>query len=99
MIFWFIIASLASWRIARFIIEDNGPWNLFGKFRDKFGTEGIAKPGSFADLIGCYYCLGLYTSVPFAIALGNNLWEMLAYLFALSAAVVIVNIVIKRIGE
>lgn len=93
----FLLAVLASWRIARMIIEDNGPFNIFGRFRDKIGVEGLPTPGSLADLMGCYYCLSMYTSIPFAAWLSNDIPSFFVYWLAVSAGAAGINVIMKRI--
>lgn len=93
----FILAVLGSWRLCRFIIEDAGPLNVFGWLRDKIGTEGIPRAGSLADLMGCYYCLSMYTSIPFAVWLATSIQEFLVYCLAISAGVAGINVIMKRI--
>ncbi len=42
-----LILSLASWRLANFIVKEAGPFNLSASFRNKFPLGGLTN---------CLYC-------------------------------------------
>ena len=47
----FVMAGLATYRLARFSIKDDGPFNVFGRWRALCGVvDGVEpKAGSMAD--------------------------------------------------
>lgn len=52
-----VIAILAVWRVAKLIAEENGPWGIITKFKDKFTSE----------LFTCIYCLSIWLGLVAAL--------------------------------
>ncbi len=60
--------GLASWRLAAFLIDDDGPFHLMSKFRQLIGIEetdfGLNVPDWFPlNLYGCVSCMSLWTAI------------------------------------
>jgi len=73
-----ITVGFAAWRISSMLVNEEGPWNLFGKIRRLVGigvTEnGIEyhNGGMLASLFSCVWCFSVWAS--------PALW--IVYLFA-----------------
>lgn len=77
----FILAVLALWRITHLVAEEDGPWNIIYRIRKAAGT------GFFGSLLDCFYCVSIWTAIPFGYWLGANWTEKFLYWWALSGAV------------
>ena len=72
--FEFTILALATWRLSRLIAQEDGPFSLMAKFRDR------AKLGGLFD---CIYCVSVYVGAGvYALWLFAPLWIM--YVAAIS---------------
>ena len=60
-----IIAGLATYRLARFSVKDDGPFNVFGRWRALCGVvDGVEpKAGSMADLVTCSRCATVWAAI------------------------------------
>lgn len=67
-----ILIGLAAWRIASLLVNEDGPFNVFGRLR---GLLGLNTPGEITGflptLFGCIWCISIWT----ALAMWG-LWEL-----------------------
>lgn len=96
----FLIFSLATWRIASLLVQEDGPFRIFRRLREMTGIEhdddGNVEmiPESFwADLLSCMWCTSIWVAFGWTI-----FWLMVpefaakwATFFALSAGAVIID--------
>src|SRR5262245_36761387 len=83
--FFFFVGALGVWRLTHLLYAEDGPWDLIFLLRRRAGH------GFFGGLLDCFYCLSIWTAVPFALAIGDT-WRRRALLWpALSAAAIIIN--------
>jgi Protein of unknown function (DUF1360) len=80
LIYPFIIATLAVWRVTHLIAEEDGPFDVIIKIREKIGNNVIGQ------LMDCFYCLSLWISMPFAYFISSNWQEGILHWLALSGA-------------
>ncbi len=78
--FYFIISSLAVWRLAHLFSKEDGPFDIIFLMRQKAGA------GFFAKLLDCFYCLSIWMALPFGIWLGINWIQKILLWIALSGA-------------
>jgi hypothetical protein len=80
--FWarFVVASLATWRIAHLLAYEDGPGDLLVKLRVRLGH------GFWGKLMDCFYCLSLWVAVLFAPVVTRRLPEAALIWVALSGA-------------
>jgi hypothetical protein len=64
--YYLILGTLGVWRITHLLNAEAGPWDLFG------GLRRLAGDGMAGALLDCFYCLSLWISAPFALALGQG---------------------------
>ncbi len=76
----FVLSTLAIWRIAHLLSQEDGPFDIVINFRKLFGT------GFFGSLLDCFYCLSLWIAVPFAFLLCNEWLQGIITWLALSGA-------------
>ena len=81
--YWFLLGSLAVWRVTHFLHAEDGPWRLSARLRRRAGC------GFFGELLDCFYCLSLWVALPLALSLGNSWGECLLLWPALSAAAIL----------
>ena len=78
--YWFLLGSLAVWRVTHLLQAEDGPWRLSARLRRQAGS------GFFGELLDCFYCLSLWVALPFAWVLGAGWGERAVLWLALSGA-------------
>ncbi len=78
--YWFVLGTLAVWRIAHLLNAEDGPWNLLT------GLRRAAGPGFWGNLLDCFYCLTFWIAVPFAYFLGEGWKERVLLWLAFSGS-------------
>ena len=58
--FYFVMASLAVWRITHLLNAEDGPWQMLARLRKQAGA------GFWGELLDCFCCLSLWLAAPFA---------------------------------
>lgn len=84
----YVLAALATWRVAHLIAEEDGPADLVLRLRLRLGTGWL---GSWMD---CFHCLSIWVAMPFAVAVARSLGEWVLAWLALSGAACL----LERIG-
>ena len=74
------MAALATWRLTHLLAEEDGPSEAIVRLRVRAGTSWAG------DLLDCFYCLSLWTSAPFAVAVARRRREVPVVWLALSGA-------------
>jgi hypothetical protein len=57
--FRFIVATLATWRVAHLLAFEDGPFAIVARLR--------AAAGRFGGVLDCFYCLSLWVAAPVAL--------------------------------
>jgi hypothetical protein len=83
--FRFLIAALATWRLAFLLSRERGPWDVFGLLRR--ATEG----GVVGELLKCVKCVGLWVAVPFAFFVRGDWWELVVTWLALAGVTAMID--------
>lgn len=74
----FIIAILATYRLAHLLPEDEGPFFIFTRIRNYTATKAMNENdplGFWANIdsgVNCVYCCGLYAAI---LVTGLVLWQ------------------------
>jgi hypothetical protein len=74
----FLIAILATYRIAHLLPEDEGPFFIFTRIRSSVGTKAMMENnelGFWANVdsgVNCVYCCGLYAAILVSLLI---LWQ------------------------
>ena len=79
-----ILAAFATWRVAQFIVFDDGPFDTMLKLRTLLGRYNFRacednprmfEPASGAGrLLECVHCVGKWVAVPFALLVLSPTW-------------------------
>src|SRR5690349_19997316 len=83
LFFRFLIAALATWRLAFLLARERGPWNIFGRLRRRVG--GVA------ELFSCVKCVGLWVAIPFALFVRGDWLEILVIWLALAGVTALID--------
>jgi hypothetical protein len=78
--FRFVVASLAVWRLTHLIVEEDGPWDIVVRVRQRLGES------FFGQLMDCFYCTSVWVSVPFAFWVTGDALDRLVVWLGLSGA-------------
>jgi hypothetical protein len=90
---YFILSVLAIWRVTHLLGKEDGPFDIVFLMRKKAGA------GFFGSLLDCFYCLSIWTALPFGVWLGNSWWEKILYWWALSGAACLLEQASTSFGE
>ena len=82
---WLVVGLLGVWRISHLFHAEDGPWDLFARLRRWVGD------GILGKLLDCFYCVSLWTAVPFSLLLGATWKERLLLWPALSAGAILLE--------
>jgi hypothetical protein len=83
--YWMLLGTLAVWRVTHFLHAEDGPADVALRLRTSAGA------GFWGRLLGCFYCLSLWSSVPFAVVIGSGVIEILLLWLALSAGAILLE--------
>lgn len=81
----FTLGILSVWRITHLLQAEDGPWDGVVYLRQKAGD------GFWGQLLDCFYCLSVWSAVPFAIFLGDSLSKRILLWPALSAGAILLE--------
>jgi len=83
-----IIFGLATWRISSILVNEDGPFDVFFKMRERF-KEGLF----FDSLFSCVWCISVWVAILLTLhaIMNKTLTLYLMLPFALSAIAVILE--------
>jgi hypothetical protein len=78
--FWarFVMASLATWRVAHLFVSEDGPANVITCVRIRLGDS------IFGKLMDCFGCFSLWIAIPFAFFVSRRIVDLILTWLALS---------------
>lgn len=62
----FVVALLATWRLAHLLTYEDGPWDVLVRLRAALGN------GALGRLLDCFNCVSLWVSFPLAFFVGGG---------------------------
>lgn len=86
-----LLLSLATWRMASLLVNEEGPFRVFERIREWVGIRGPEVPDRFlAGVLSCVWCCSLWVGAGWTILfyLFPNIVGWLAFPFALSAVAI-----------
>lgn len=89
-----VILGLAAWRLAFLITQEDGPFNVFYRLRQRFPEDGHGRIG---DLLNCVYCMSVWTALV-CVWLWRTELQVLVWVLAASGGALLVEWV-HGIGE
>ena len=100
-----IILAFATWRLSSLLVdpEDDGPWEMFGKFRHLVGVRRDKETGIFfgknvvAQALLCVFCTSIWVGIAIAISyiLFPSITVMASLPFALSTGAIVLERIIN----
>jgi hypothetical protein len=84
VVFRFIIAALAVWRVAFLLARERGPGDIFGRLRR--GAGGVVGEG-----LRCVKCVGLWVAAPFTFFVGGAGVELVVVWLALAGVTALID--------
>ena len=85
--YWLVLDVLAVWRATHCLHIEHGPWGVLARARALAARFGLQ------ELFACFYCLSLWTAVPFAFVLAESWPRRIIAWLALSAGAVLLELV------
>lgn len=96
----FVIYILVAWRLTSLFVNEDGPWDILAKFRNRIGVryDQDSQPygtNVVASAFTCVWCASMWIAFPMAllsvVVYGGNLYHLFLNTFAFSAGAIIVN--------
>lgn len=84
----FVIATLATYRLAKALSEEEGPFGLFLAWRGALDPDQKTWLGRG---VNCILCVGFWVALPIAVLITADLWMMPLVWWGLAGAVVIIR--------
>lgn len=98
---WFIVLSLATWRVTSLLVNEAGPFDLFAKLRHLVGVRYDERSVPYgtnvlANAFSCIWCMSVWIALIAAIFLFEYIiwWQYPIVVLALSAAAIMIEKVI-----
>ena len=98
-----LVLGLATWRISSLFVSENGPLDIFVKFRFIIGVryDSLSQPvgtNFIADLFTCVWCASVWFGLFFAVLwfINADAAIILALPFALSAVAILIETFVKE---
>lgn len=82
-----IVISLASWRLASLLVQEDGPNDIFAKLRAAVMPEG--EVSSLALVFTCVWCMSVWTAM--VLTAVWVIWQLPVLVLAASALAIIVH--------
>jgi hypothetical protein len=83
--FRFLIAALATWRVAFLLARERGPADVFGRLRRAAGQ------GVVGQALTCVKCTGLWAAIPFAVFVRRDWPDVLVVWLALAGVTALID--------
>jgi hypothetical protein len=83
--FRFLLAALATWRLAFLMAREDGPWRMFARLRNRLDA------GLLSQLLGCVKCVGMWVSIPFAFFVRGDWAELVVIWLALAGVTALID--------
>jgi hypothetical protein len=83
--YWLVLGILSVWRITHLLQAEDGPWDLLVHFRRAVGATILGA------LFECFYCLSIWTAIPFAYFIGETWIEKAVLWPALSGGAILIE--------
>jgi hypothetical protein len=75
-----VLATLATWRLAHLVAEEDGPANIIARTRARAGASQLG------ELMDCFYCVSLWVAAPLALVTAQRRRDVPLTWLALSGA-------------
>jgi hypothetical protein len=83
--YWFLLGSLAAWRITHLLTSEDGPRKVFRRLRESLERT------LWGDLVSCFYCLSVWIAFPLALLIAPHWRERILLWPALSGAAILLE--------
>lgn len=80
-----VLGVLAVWRLTHLLHAEEGPWGILARIR------ALAERVGLAGVFQCFYCLSMWTAIPFAVWIGEGWAEQGMWWLALSAGAILIE--------
>lgn len=95
---WFVLLSLATWRVTSLFVNEAGPFEVFAKLRHKIGVRYNERSLPYgtnvvANAFLCVWCLGFWISIVASLLLIPYIvwWQFPICVLAMNALVIVAN--------
>jgi hypothetical protein len=88
-VFRFVLASLAVWRISFLLVREDGPGKVLMRLRKR------VEKCFLGELLKCVKCTGVWVSLPFAIYVGGDFWQIVVVWLAIAGVTALIDEVTK----
>ena len=86
----FLLCVLATWRIAHFLVAEDGPWEIVVKVRTLLGDS------LFGQVMDCFYCVSVWIAFPLAFIITYDVLGWFVSWMALSGGAALLEQMSQR---
>jgi hypothetical protein len=83
--FRFLIAALATWRLAFLLARERGPADIFRRLRRVAGDRVVG------DAVTCVKCIGTWVALPFTFFIGGDWVQLVVIWLALAGVTALID--------
>jgi hypothetical protein len=83
--FRFLIAALATWRIAFLLARERGPGDMLSRLR-RLAGNGVVR-----DAVSCVKCTGTWVAIPFTFFVGGDWVQLVVIWLALAGVTALID--------
>ena len=94
IVWWarFAISTLACWRVAELLANEDGPGDIVARLRERLG------PGTLGRLMDCFQCVSVWVAAPLAFYVAGLSRDWPAVWLAISGAACILHRILPDKG-
>lgn len=92
MIVQFIMASFAVYRLTGLLVNEDGPFDLIGRFRDTIGVRRDERGRCTGNVLArgfcCFRCISIWSALIAALIIASDPVEVIGWTLAISGGAV-----------
>jgi hypothetical protein len=85
-----LLLSIAVWRLSHAISKDDGPLNIFLRFR-AFAAANQRREGGVFDTVSCVGCTSMWVALVFSLCFADNPVSWIIYTLVLSGVAMLIE--------
>lgn len=95
-VYKFVLIGMAVWRLSSLLANEDGPFDVFARFRNLLGVEYDKNGESFGTTwiskgIICTWCISVWVGAIVALSLSDDFITWLIHTLALSTTAIIID--------
>lgn len=85
-----VFGGLVTWRLSNILAKENGPLEIFARFRAHLASVQENRGGWF-DMVTCVKCISMFIGAVVAVVPAGDVYEWFMYALAFSAITALIE--------